>query len=170
MHILLLALTLPALNGSKTRLLGLCLSMVKAAEWKLSTREQGMWEIWAFVRAGHNMLTELDLSWADSLPDSELEVQPEHCHVGPISIPKWAFGLTCGSERFERVLKLSSIGEPQTELHVQSSAQPELWTGLGSSSLGFRFEPKFGTELRQHYSREDSNKINRRATTSRDIR
>jgi hypothetical protein len=72
------------------------------------------------------------------------------------SIPKWAFDLDKRLpvwkrlNGFERVLKFCSICEPQTELRVQSNVQPELWTGLGSSSLGFRFEPKFGTELRQH--------------------
>jgi hypothetical protein len=75
MHILLLGLASPAFNGCKTQLLRLCLSMVKAAEWKLSTREQGLWEIWAFVKAGCNMLTELDLSWANGLPDGELNIQ-----------------------------------------------------------------------------------------------
>jgi hypothetical protein len=71
------------------------------------------------------------------------------------SIPKWAFkakGLPVqkGLNGFERVLKICSIGEPQTELRVQSSVQPKFWIRLESSLLGFRFKPKFGTELWQH--------------------
>src|ERR1700676_2156383 len=69
------------------------------------------------------------------------------------SIPQWAFDLGkrfSSLKRFERVLKFCGIGEPQTGLRIQSGVQPELWTELRSSSLGFRFEPKFGTELWQH--------------------
>ena len=65
----------------------------------------------------------------------------------------WAKGVPArkGSNGSEQVLKFCGIGEPQTGLRVQSSVQPELWTKLKSSLLGFRFEPKFGTELQQHY-------------------
>ena len=65
----------------------------------------------------------------------------------------WAKGVPVrkGLNGSKQVLKFCGIGKPQTGLCVQSSVQPKLWTELRSSSLGFRFEPKFGTELQQHY-------------------
>src|ERR1700722_3701436 len=55
-----------------------------------------------------------------------------------------------GSNPSERVLYLYPYFEPRTGRRVWSLPPPELLTGLGSRSSRFRFEPEFGTGLRQH--------------------
>ena len=57
-----------------------------------------------------------------------------------------------GSNRFELVQEVQELPEPRTEPRVRFSKipepEPEPWFG----SVRFRFEPRFRTELRQHYS------------------